>query len=136
MLAASRDHRNPDLTRRVLGIVLVPVFLARMAASPNCREAATAVLAFAPARRARAMKHSVRSGPDIASQDCAVAALGAAVVAATATATPVSIETAKGAWRHMTNTVKLVRDRPVILTAPYGDVQAGSSARVTDVPVS
>jgi len=97
--AASRDQRDPDLTRRVLDIVLVPVFLARMAASPNRREAATAVLAFAPARRARAIKHSVRSGPDIDSQDCALAARGDAITAAAVAATPISVETAIDASR-------------------------------------
>jgi len=53
-----------------------------MAASLICCDAATAVLAFAPARRERAMKHSVRSGPDIASQDCALAARGDVITAA------------------------------------------------------
>jgi hypothetical protein len=85
--------------RRVFGIALAPVFFARMAASPICRDAATAVLAFAPARRERAMKHSVRSGPDIASQDCALAARGDVITAAANAATPISIKTAVAAWR-------------------------------------
>jgi len=70
-----------------------------MAASLICGDAATAVLAFAPARRERAMKHSVRSGPDIASQDCALAARGDVITAAANAATPISIETTVAAWR-------------------------------------
>jgi hypothetical protein len=45
------------------------------------------------------MKHSVRSGPDIASQDCALAARGDVITAAANAATPISIETTVAAWR-------------------------------------
>ena len=80
----------------------MPVLFARIAASLCSRAVAAAVLAFAPATRARAMKHSVRSGPDgIASQVCALASAGAPVTAAATRTRPISNPIGVGALQFM-----------------------------------
>ena len=107
--------------RRAFGSTPVPVLFARIAASPACRAAAAAAADFAPATRARPIKHSVCSGPDgSASHVCAAATLGRPVATPAASARP-SSTIATG-----TSVLEL------IFTNPFAPITGRSPAKCVD----